>query len=131
MEFLSTFEELCGSQASVARLRNHPSYVIFINKWNLPVYFQMRYHFIKICKTNVDDGHTCFIFISDSRRSQEHLKRLCVCHLCPKGMMLNQVFFSIAARPSQFPFCDVGMQEYTFLPWFIGTCFILHMVIHC
>ncbi|CAG0891091.1 unnamed protein product [Darwinula stevensoni] len=43
MEFLSTFEQLCGSQASVARLRNHPSYVIFINKWNLPVYFQMRF----------------------------------------------------------------------------------------
>lgn len=43
MEFVRRFERQCGSQASVRRLRVHPSYVSFHNKWNLPVYFQLRY----------------------------------------------------------------------------------------
>ncbi|XP_035262582.1 conserved oligomeric Golgi complex subunit 2 [Anguilla anguilla] len=43
MEFVRRFERQCGSQASVRRLRAHASYLSFQNKWNLPVYFQLRY----------------------------------------------------------------------------------------
>ncbi|XP_076142209.1 conserved oligomeric Golgi complex subunit 2 [Alosa pseudoharengus] len=43
MDFVGKFERQCGSQASVKRLRAHPSYQSFHNKWNLPVYFQLRY----------------------------------------------------------------------------------------
>ncbi|XP_052769942.1 conserved oligomeric Golgi complex subunit 2-like [Mya arenaria] len=43
MEFLEKFECLCGSQASVQRLRDNPSYHTFMNKWSLPVYFQIRF----------------------------------------------------------------------------------------
>ncbi|XP_019521394.1 PREDICTED: conserved oligomeric Golgi complex subunit 2 isoform X1 [Hipposideros armiger] len=43
MNFLRTFERQCGSQASVKRLRAHPAYHSFNNKWNLPVYFQIRF----------------------------------------------------------------------------------------
>ncbi|XP_034040757.1 conserved oligomeric Golgi complex subunit 2 [Thalassophryne amazonica] len=43
MEFVRSFERQCSSQASVKRLRIHPSYTSFQNKWNLPVYFQLRY----------------------------------------------------------------------------------------
>ncbi|XP_069035916.1 conserved oligomeric Golgi complex subunit 2 [Lepisosteus oculatus] len=43
MEFVRKFERQCGSQASVKRLRAHPSYQSFHNKWNLPVYFQLRF----------------------------------------------------------------------------------------
>lgn len=43
MDFLRRFEEQCGSQASVKRLRAHPAYHSFNNKWNLPVYFQIRF----------------------------------------------------------------------------------------
>uniref|UniRef100_A0A3Q0R5X4 Conserved oligomeric Golgi complex subunit 2 n=1 Tax=Amphilophus citrinellus TaxID=61819 RepID=A0A3Q0R5X4_AMPCI len=43
MEFVRRFERQCSSQASVKRLRVHPSYTGFQNKWNLPVYFQLRY----------------------------------------------------------------------------------------
>lgn len=42
MDFVRTFERQCGSQASVRRLRAHPAYHGFNNKWNLPVYFQIR-----------------------------------------------------------------------------------------
>ncbi|CAI9162437.1 unnamed protein product [Rangifer tarandus platyrhynchus] len=42
MDFVRTFEWQCGSQASVKRLRAHPAYHSFNNKWNLPVYFQIR-----------------------------------------------------------------------------------------
>ncbi|XP_073527539.1 conserved oligomeric Golgi complex subunit 2 [Phyllobates terribilis] len=43
MDFLRRFERQCGSQASVKRLRAHPSYHSFNNRWNLPVYFQIRF----------------------------------------------------------------------------------------
>ncbi|XP_050417131.1 conserved oligomeric Golgi complex subunit 2 [Patella vulgata] len=43
MEFLTRFERCCGSQASVKRLRDHPSYHTFLHKWSLPVYFQIRF----------------------------------------------------------------------------------------
>ncbi|KAM9316008.1 conserved oligomeric Golgi complex subunit 2 [Gastrophryne carolinensis] len=43
MEFVRKFELQCGSQASVKRLRAHPSYHSFNNRWNLPVYFQIRF----------------------------------------------------------------------------------------
>lgn len=43
MDFVRKFERQCGSQASVKRLRAHPSYQSFHNKWNLPVYFQLRF----------------------------------------------------------------------------------------
>uniref|UniRef100_A0A8C9VV96 Conserved oligomeric Golgi complex subunit 2 n=1 Tax=Scleropages formosus TaxID=113540 RepID=A0A8C9VV96_SCLFO len=43
MDFVRKFERQCGSQASVRRLRAHASYQSFHNKWNLPVYFQLRY----------------------------------------------------------------------------------------
>ena len=42
MEFVRRFERQCSSQASVKRLRVHPRYTSFQNKWNLPVYFQLR-----------------------------------------------------------------------------------------
>ncbi|XP_032168470.1 conserved oligomeric Golgi complex subunit 2 isoform X4 [Mustela erminea] len=43
MDFVRAFEQQCGSQASVRRLRSHPAYHSFNNKWNLPVYFQIRF----------------------------------------------------------------------------------------
>ncbi|XP_076831419.1 conserved oligomeric Golgi complex subunit 2 [Brachyhypopomus gauderio] len=43
MDFVRKFERQCGSQASVKRLRAHASYQSFHNRWNLPVYFQLRY----------------------------------------------------------------------------------------
>ncbi|XP_014718138.1 conserved oligomeric Golgi complex subunit 2 isoform X2 [Equus asinus] len=43
MDFVRTFERQCGSQASVKRLRAHPAYHSFNNKWNLHVYFQIRF----------------------------------------------------------------------------------------
>uniref|UniRef100_H2TPH6 Conserved oligomeric Golgi complex subunit 2 n=1 Tax=Takifugu rubripes TaxID=31033 RepID=H2TPH6_TAKRU len=42
MEFVRKFERQCSSQASVKRLRAHVSYASFHNRWNLPVYFQLR-----------------------------------------------------------------------------------------
>lgn len=43
LQFLDKFEMQCGSQASVKRLREHPSYQSLLNKWSLPVYFQIRF----------------------------------------------------------------------------------------
>ncbi|XP_071440462.1 conserved oligomeric Golgi complex subunit 2 [Hetaerina americana] len=43
MEFLERLEKCCGSKAAIGRLRSQPSYQHFINSWNLPVYFQIRF----------------------------------------------------------------------------------------
>ncbi|XP_016018918.2 conserved oligomeric Golgi complex subunit 2 isoform X2 [Rousettus aegyptiacus] len=43
MDFVSAFERQCGTQASVRRLRAHPAYRSFHSRWNLPVYFQIRF----------------------------------------------------------------------------------------
>lgn len=42
-DFVEGFERQCGTQASVRRLRSHPSYSAFMTKWSLPVYFQLRF----------------------------------------------------------------------------------------
>ncbi|XP_041469208.1 conserved oligomeric Golgi complex subunit 2-like [Lytechinus variegatus] len=42
-DFVNGFERQCGSQASVRRLRSHPTYSAFMTKWSLPVYFQLRF----------------------------------------------------------------------------------------
>nr|XP_058947460.1 conserved oligomeric Golgi complex subunit 2-like [Pocillopora verrucosa] len=41
--FINKFEGLCGSKASVQRLRSHPSFTAFMARWSLPVYFQIRF----------------------------------------------------------------------------------------
>ncbi|KAJ7984905.1 hypothetical protein DPEC_G00359610 [Dallia pectoralis] len=57
MDFVRRFERQCGSQASVRRLRAHPAYQSFYNKWNLPVYFQLRYKEIAAClESAISDG---------------------------------------------------------------------------
>jgi len=43
VDFLNQFEHMCGSQASVQRLRDHSSYSTFMSHWSLPVYFQIRF----------------------------------------------------------------------------------------
>ena len=42
MEFISSFEALCPTQTSVRRLRAHPSFTLFLSKFSVPVYFQIR-----------------------------------------------------------------------------------------
>ncbi|XP_064789480.1 conserved oligomeric Golgi complex subunit 2-like isoform X4 [Oncorhynchus masou masou] len=57
IDFVRKFERQCGSQASVRRLRAHASYQSFHNKWNLPIYFQLRYKEIAACLENaIADG---------------------------------------------------------------------------
>lgn len=41
--FLDEFEHYCQVQTSVQRLRKHDCYKKFIDKWNLDVYFQIRF----------------------------------------------------------------------------------------
>ncbi|GAB6021627.1 Conserved oligomeric Golgi complex subunit 2 [Chamberlinius hualienensis] len=42
-EFVDGFEKELESAESLTNFRFHPSYNIFMNKWNLPVYFQIRF----------------------------------------------------------------------------------------
>ncbi|XP_012267688.2 conserved oligomeric Golgi complex subunit 2 [Athalia rosae] len=42
-EFLTKLEEACVTPETLSELKNHPSYHRFLSKWNLPVYFQIRF----------------------------------------------------------------------------------------
>ncbi|KAK6641803.1 hypothetical protein RUM44_013520 [Polyplax serrata] len=42
-EFLRKLEILCGSHSSIIKLREDRQYQYFIQKWNLPVYFKIRF----------------------------------------------------------------------------------------
>ncbi|RIB06550.1 oligomeric golgi complex component, COG2-domain-containing protein [Gigaspora rosea] len=43
MNFVSDIESMCTSRKSLLYLRNHTSYVDFMKRWQLPVYFQLRF----------------------------------------------------------------------------------------
>lgn len=66
MDFVRKFERQCGSQASVKRLRSHPSYHSFNNKWNLPVYFQIRLVciFCSLLKAEFTDSKMIWLRVS-------------------------------------------------------------------
>ncbi|KAH9496136.1 Conserved oligomeric Golgi complex subunit 2 [Bulinus truncatus] len=48
MKFLDEYEQCCGSQTSVKRLREHSSYATLMGRWSLPVYFQIRFQDIAV-----------------------------------------------------------------------------------
>lgn len=43
MQFVSKIEELCGSRKSLARLRSQENYQLFMKRWKLQTYFQLRF----------------------------------------------------------------------------------------
>lgn len=43
LHFLTKMEAECVTPETLAALRNHPQYKHFLKKWNLPVYFQIRF----------------------------------------------------------------------------------------
>lgn len=43
LEFLTKLEAECVTPEILTALRNHPQYKSFLKKWNLPVYFQIRF----------------------------------------------------------------------------------------
>lgn len=43
LEFLTMLEKTCVTPETLIALKNHPRYTAFLKKWNLPVYFQIRF----------------------------------------------------------------------------------------
>lgn len=43
MEFLTKLQAECFTTEILMTLRDHPQYKGFLKKWNLPVYFQIRF----------------------------------------------------------------------------------------
>ena len=48
MRFLSDFEQGATTRANVVRLREHPVYKAFMNRWPLSVYYQLRFKEIAV-----------------------------------------------------------------------------------
>ncbi|XP_067013705.2 conserved oligomeric Golgi complex subunit 2 [Anabrus simplex] len=43
MDFLSRLEKYCGTRTKVKKFHAHPQYTAFLQHWNLPIYFQIRF----------------------------------------------------------------------------------------
>ncbi|CAG5107799.1 Similar to COG2: Conserved oligomeric Golgi complex subunit 2 (Homo sapiens) [Cotesia congregata] len=43
LEFINKLQEKCKNNDNLAQLKCHPLFIQFIKKWNLPVYFQIRF----------------------------------------------------------------------------------------
>lgn len=41
--FMKKLEYYCGVEGDIKKFHSHPQYQSFINKWNLPIYFQIRF----------------------------------------------------------------------------------------
>ena len=41
--FIGRLENLCPSQKYLQILRNNPQYIAFMKRWQLPVYYQLRF----------------------------------------------------------------------------------------
>ncbi|XP_053731076.1 conserved oligomeric Golgi complex subunit 2 [Synchiropus splendidus] len=105
MEFVRKFERQCSSQASVKRLRVHPSYTSFHNKWNLPVYFQLRYKEIAgSLEIAVNDG-----LVAAPAGSSYHLQVTVVLWSCLVRCWSDQVYLS----PLAHRFWKLSLQLYS------------------
>uniref|UniRef100_A0A3Q3DKH5 Conserved oligomeric Golgi complex subunit 2 n=1 Tax=Hippocampus comes TaxID=109280 RepID=A0A3Q3DKH5_HIPCM len=87
-EFVRRFERQCSSQASVKRLRAHPSYAAFHNKWNLPVYFQLRFSFC----VSASNARTRFACASAPAGGAYHLQATASLWSCLVRCWSDQVY---------------------------------------
>ncbi|ORE03781.1 COG2-domain-containing protein [Rhizopus microsporus var. microsporus] len=58
ISFISSFEGLCQSRRSMVYLRHHPTYIDFMKKWQLPVYFQLKLREIVVRVEDVLNDNT-------------------------------------------------------------------------
>ncbi|KAI8971128.1 hypothetical protein BDB01DRAFT_518017 [Pilobolus umbonatus] len=63
--FINEIEKLCYSRRSVLYLRNHPSYSEFMKRWQLLVYFQLRFREIVAPVEEILNNRTESIAIKD------------------------------------------------------------------
>ncbi|KAK7027304.1 hypothetical protein SK128_000912 [Halocaridina rubra] len=69
LEFLESFEKLLGSKEKILAFRDMLEYKNFMEHWNLPVYFQIRYQEIGQvveCSLNQADGDAALLLTSGS-----------------------------------------------------------------
>lgn len=94
MDFLRKFERQCGSQASVKRLRAHPSYHSFNNRWNLPVYFQIRFKEI----AGSLESALLFHLEEASAESAYCLRATSVLWMCLNACWSDQIYLPLLAH---------------------------------
>ncbi|XP_046848416.1 conserved oligomeric Golgi complex subunit 2-like [Xenia sp. Carnegie-2017] len=80
MNFLREFEKYCRSKENILKLRSHPSYVSFISRWSLPIYFQIRFKeiagsfessMLNQCSVNQEENGLCINVIQEFWKSFE------------------------------------------------------------
>ncbi|KAI8970293.1 oligomeric golgi complex component, COG2-domain-containing protein [Mycotypha africana] len=79
ISFISNLEGLCASRKSILYLRKHPSYAEFMKKWQLPVYFQLRFREIVTEVENVlNDPTKSFRIVKESKDSMTVASKIIV-----------------------------------------------------
>ncbi|KAI9485431.1 MAG: oligomeric golgi complex component, COG2-domain-containing protein [Benjaminiella poitrasii] len=57
IDFMTGLESLYSTKKSILYFRNHPTYIEFMKRWQLPVYFQLRFHeIVKEIENSLDSS---------------------------------------------------------------------------
>lgn len=98
LDFLSGLEKRCGSAEVVASLKNHPQYRRFLKKWNLPVYYQIRFQEVASTVESVLSANISPSSIKKRKNSIDQdsfsLNATCVVWDCILRTWADNVFFS-------------------------------------
>ncbi|PSN46904.1 hypothetical protein C0J52_15286 [Blattella germanica] len=84
LEFLEKLEGYCATQIGVKRFRAHPQYSAFLQRWNLPVYFQIRFQEIAGNLENVMSEGSHNILHNSSEPNDFHLRTTATAWDCLK-----------------------------------------------
>jgi len=91
MRFVESVERLCGSQASISRMRQSESFSNLMTHWSLPMYFQIRFQ--KIARTFV----TSLMSPNDEAADASlgfRLNATCTLWICIETCWKDDVFIS-------------------------------------
>ncbi|CAG8513317.1 6870_t:CDS:10 [Ambispora gerdemannii] len=69
MNFVSSIENMCYSKKTLLYLRTHPTYLEFIKRWQLAVYFQLRFREISL---QVENTLSLGLILSSETNNESH-----------------------------------------------------------
>lgn len=91
MTLINRLESLCPSYRYLMILRNNPTFIAFIKRWQLPVYFQLRFKEIISHLENALSGHGSRSF---SIGSESHMLTLNLVSAAPTAVQTTSLIMA-------------------------------------
>ncbi|OXU29997.1 hypothetical protein TSAR_008943 [Trichomalopsis sarcophagae] len=96
LDYLLCLEKRCCTAENVDRLKSHPQYNRFLNKWNLPVYYQIRFQEIAGTAESILAGNVSSVSIRKNKSSMSPdnftLHATCIVWDCLQRIWADDVY---------------------------------------